>query len=689
MSQLLTYAIPGLPYGCVFALVAIGLVLTYQTSGVFNLAFGAQAYVSAVVFYVTVVDHGWPKWAAFVLAVLVIGPLLGLILDRLLFRHIRAASTAVKLVVAIGLSIGIPSIVDWVLSNKWPILNRISPSGEKLRPPGIAPNPDHVYHLGSYHFDGTELFTVLVTVGLVVVLGLMFRYTSIGLKMRAVVESPRMVELAGVNSERVSSFAWVLSSLVAALAGVMLAPLYGNVSVDNFNVVLVAAIAAAAIGGMSSLPLTLLGGLVLGVGQQILAGYLPLNSVFATGLRPSFPFLVLVAVLLLSPAVRRGKAVADPLAGCDPPPPALAATLRDATLERVTKIGFPLFIAAFLYISLFVLSAHYLGLVTDALIYATIFLSITIVTGMSGQISLCQMTFAGFGAFTAGQLANQQHWPFLMGMVAGGAVAAGIGVLVALPALRLSGLYLALATLAFAIMADNFLFPLKWIGGGAQGINVPRPVMAGINFSSERSFFLLCLCILVICSFVVILVRKGTIGRYLAAMRGSEVAAASIGINRARAKITVFALSAAVAGVGGALLASSTNHADAQVFTYPYSLVFVALVLTTGSRTVEGAINASVGFVAIPEILSHFGNLAVLDFALFGFGTINYAKHPEGIVEYQKRASMERILRWREQWRARSARRRGLPSVAIQGNGQPGGGGSTIASPVTPEEARS
>ena len=100
MSQLLTYAIPGLPYGCVFALVAIGLVLTYQTSGVFNLAFGAQAYVSAVVFYVTVVDHGWPKWAAFVLAVLVIGPLLGLILDRLLFRHIRAASTAVKLVVA-------------------------------------------------------------------------------------------------------------------------------------------------------------------------------------------------------------------------------------------------------------------------------------------------------------------------------------------------------------------------------------------------------------------------------------------------------------------------------------------------------------------------------------------------------------------------------------------------------------
>jgi hypothetical protein len=173
-------------------------------------------------------------------------------------------------------------------------------------------------------------------------------------------------------------------------------------------------------------------------------------------------------------------------------------------------------------------------------------------------------------------------------------------------------------------------------------------------------------------------------------MRGSEVAAASIGINRARAKITVFALSAAIAGIGGALLASSTNHADAQVFTYQYSLVFVALVLTTGSRTVEGAINASVGFVAIPEILSHFGNLAILDFALFGFGTINYAKHPEGLLEFNKRRSMETILRWKLQWRARSARRRGLPPVALQGNGQPAGGGPAVpSSAVAPEEARS
>jgi ABC-type branched-subunit amino acid transport system permease subunit len=623
LRQLLTYAIPGLPYGCVFALVAIGLVLTYQTSGVFNLAFGAQAYVSAVIFFVLVDEHHWSTWAAFVIAVVVAAPVLGLVLDRLLFRYMRTATVAVKLITAIGLSIGIPSLVDYAFGNK-----------PRLRPPSIAPHPDHVYRLGSYHLDGNQLFIVAVTVGLVVALVLLFRYTALGLRMRAVVESPRMVELAGINSSLVSAAAWTLSSLVAGLAGVLLAPLYGTVAVDNFNLILLAAVAAAAIGGMASIPLTLAGGAVLGVGQQLLAGYLPLNSVWATGLRPSFPFLILVLVLLVSPAVRRGGAVPDPLAGVDPPPPPLAASLQDA---RVARWAGPLFGAGALYVSLFVLSAHYLGLATDILIYSIIFLSITVVTGMSGQISLCQMTFAGFGAFTAAQLATRQEVSLLVAMVIGAAVAAAIGAVVALPALRLSGLYLALATLAFAVMADGFLFPLDWIGRGQSGLAVPRPVVGPVDFSANRSFFLLCLGLLVICSLVVVLVRRGTTGLFLAAMRGSEVAAASIGINRARAKITVFALSAAIAGVGGALLAASTNHADGQTFAYQYSLVFIVLVLTTGARTIEGAINAAAFFVIIPEVLSHFGSLAVLEFALFGFGTITYAKHPEGIVEYGKR----------------------------------------------------
>jgi len=657
MSQFLIYAIPGLPYGCVFALVGVCLVLTYQTSGMFNLAFGAQAYVSAVIFYTTVEDHHWPLWLAAVFSVLVVGPLLGIALDRLLYRYMRASTTTVKLITAIGLSIGVPSIVDFFFG-----------SSEKLNPPSIAPHAAHTYHLGSYYLDGNGLFTVVVTVVLVVGLGLLFRFTAVGLRMRAVVESPRMVQLAGISSERVSMLAWILSSMITALAGLMLAPIYHDVDVNNFNLVLVTSIAAAAIGGMSNLPLTLAGGLLLGVGQQVLAGYLPLNSILAEGLRPSVPFIVLVAVLLLSPAVRRGRSAPDPLSGCDPPPPPLAASLRGAGLDRVSRVGLPVFVVAVMYVTLFQLSEHYLGLMTEVAIYSIIFLSFTVVTGFSGQISLCQMTFAGFGAFTAGQLATDHGWPFLVAMVAGGFVAAVCGAVVALPALRLGGLYLALATLAFAVMADEFLFPLNDIGGGEAGVDVPRPVLGPIDFGADRSFFLLCFAILVLVSFVVILIRKGTIGTYLAAMRGSEVAASSIGINLTRAKITVFALSAGIAGIGGALLASQVQHADSESFVYQYSLVFVVLVLTTGARTVEGAINASLAYVAIPEILSHFGTLSVLEFALFGFGTIAYVKHPEGILEFQKRSSIRKF----NQLRARMKHRQDRPLIHGDDSG-PGG----------------
>jgi branched-chain amino acid transport system permease protein len=634
MSQLLTYAIPGLPYGCVFALVAVGVVLTFQTSGMFNLAFGAQAYVSAVIFYDTVETHHWPLWLALIFSVLVVGPLLGLALDRLMYRYMRSSTTTVKLVTAIGLSIGIPSIVEFFFGSQ-----------EKLNPPSIAPHPTHVYHFGSYFIDGNDLFTVVVTVALVTGLGLLFRFSATGLRMRAVVESPRLLELAAISSEQVSLTAWVLSSTVTALAGLMLAPLYGDVDVNNFNLVLVASIAAAAIGGLASLPLTLAGGMVLGVGQQVLAGYLPLNSIVAEGLRPSFPFVVLVVALLVSPSLRRGATAPDPLAGADPPPPPLAATLRGAGLERFSRIGLPVFVAAVLGVTLFALSPYYLGLMTEVVIYSIIFLSCTVVTGLSGQISLCQMTFAGFGAFTAAQLATNHGWPFLAAMLVGGVAAAACGALVALPALRLAGLYLALATLAFAIMADEFLFPLHGLGGGEAGVDVPRPLLGPIDFSANRSFFVLCFVVLVVVALILVLVRKGTTGMYLEAMRGSELAAASIGINLARAKITVFALSAGIAGIGGALLASQVQHADSESFVYQYSLVFIVLVLTTGARTVEGAVNAALAYVAIPVILSHFGTLSVLELALFGFGTITYVKHPEGILEFQKRAAIAQVNR--------------------------------------------
>ena len=615
--------------------MGIGLVLTYKTSGVFNLAFGAQAYISAVAYYKLVQDHHVNRAVAAVVSIVVVGAALGWLLDLLLFRHIRTAPPAVKLITTLGLLIGLPSLIDFVLGAK-----------DKPNPPDLALHSTRYFHRAGYVLDGNQLSIIVATLSVVVLLGLLFRFTHLGLKMRAVVESPRMVQLAGINADRIGSFAWVLSSVMAGLAGVLLAPLYSSLTADHFTQLLVAGIAAAAIGRLASLPVTLVGGLALGVAQELLVGYLPTNSRISIGLRPSLPFIVLVLLLLFLPGLRGRREATDPLAACDPPPPALASTDRDPRLDRVARLGFPIFVLVFFGVCLFALSTHNLFLVTEAVVFSIIMLSIVMLTGLSGQISLCQMTFAGVGAFTAGQLGVHHNTPFMVGLVVGAALAALLGALVAVPALRLGGVFLALATFAFALMADNVVFPLDSVGGGQAGLTVPRPQFLGIDFTANRAFFLLSMAIFVLCGVVVILVRKGTTGQYLAALRSSETAAATIGINANRAKVIVFALSAAIAGVGGAMLASLQQTTNADSFGVQFSLVFVVLVLTTGPRTVEGAANAGAGFIFIPEILGALGgHFTVLTYAFFGYGTINYARHPEGILEYQKRRSTEAIAR--------------------------------------------
>ncbi|MBV8304191.1 MAG: ABC transporter permease [Acidimicrobiia bacterium] len=637
MTSVLNYAIPGLPFGCIYALVAVGLVLTYRSSGVFNLAFGAQAYISAAVFYDTAGTHHWPTWAAFAVSVLVVGPLVGLLLDRAIFRHLRTASATVKLVAALGLLVGIPALIQALWFG----------TGSKLRPPALGPTPEHFYKWHSYGIDSNQVAVVVATILVVVGLGFLFRSTAFGLRMRAVVESPRLLQLHGVNAERVATSAWVLSSLLAALAGVLLAPLYARVDSTNFTVLMVAAIAAAVFGGLRSLPLTLLGGILLGVAQEVLTKYLPLGNLLVKGFRPSLPFILLMALLLFRPGLRKPDA-ADPLAGVSPPPPPLAASLRDERLERLNRVMFPAFVVAFLVVSLFFLPSYWLFLVTQGIVMSVIFLSFTVVMGMAGQISLCQATFAGVGALTTAQLATNHGVPVLVAMVIGAVVAALVGVVVALPALRLGGLYLALATFAFALMVDNLVFPQTWAGNGQTGVNVPRPQLGPINFGADRAFFLLALGVFALCALVVVFVRRGTTGQRLAAIRGSEVAAETVGIDPRRAKIVAFALSAAIAGLGGALLGSLQGTVSGDSFSYFYSLFWLVLVVTTGVRTVEGAVNAGMALVFVPELLHHLpGRWANLEFVLFGFGAINYAKHPEGIVEFQKRRSIERMVAWR------------------------------------------
>lgn len=666
-EDILRAVLQGTPPGTVYALVAVGFVLTYKTAGVFNLAFGAQAYVSAAMYFKARESWGWGIVPALLLSVVVLAPLIGLVLERFIFRHLRTASAVSKLVVAIGLTVALPSLFE--------LIARFEPVAGQT-PEGIVPDGDSVFYdpFGVYAFSRNELVAMAVAVVAVLGLVILFKFTALGLAMRAVVESARMTELNGINADRVSAFAWALSSLFAGMAGVLIAPRFNTlVAADFFNLVVVA-IAAAAIGRLVSLPRAFVGGLALGIFIALFDTFLPRWSDDITwletiqdNLTPAVPFVVLFAVLVLWPAIRRSPAATDPLAGVDPPPPALVAASRRAGLTTATRVFAVLFLASVGLVVFFRADDVWLFLVTQAVIMSTIYLSITIITGLAGQISLCQGAFAAMGGFAVFQLADRYDLSVLVGAFIGAAIAAAAGALLSLPVLRLGGIWVAIATLAFAFFFDAVIVKLSWVGGGdtslLQGTRVPRPVLGPWDFADDRSFLVLAVVVFAITSVAVIQIREGTVGRTLRALRGSEVAAQSIGISPAKARIIAFAVSAFIAGLGGAMLSMHQENVNYAGNFAPFAALFwLVIVVTLGSRTVEGAAMGGAAFALFeplilrgqlfawilrsPDRLPSFFPLSPKwRFVLFGLGTLQFARHPEGLVEAGKRRWMARIER--------------------------------------------
>lgn len=666
-EDVLRALLQGTPPGTVFALIALGFVLTYKTSGVFNLAFGAQAYISAAMYFQARVEWGWSTIPALVLSVFLLAPAIGLLLERVIFRYLRTGSSVAKLVVTLGLSVALPNLFDLVVGFE-------AVAGRT--PQGIIPGGAEVFYdpFGVYAFSRDELAAIGIAVVGMAGLAALFRFTAIGLQMRAVVESPRMTELNGIRADRVSAFSWALSSLFAGMAGVLIAPRFNTLAAPDFFNLVVVAIAAAAIGRLVSLPRALVGGMGLGLFIALVDTFLPRWSddhswlqPFQENLTPSMPFVVLFGVLVLWPAIRRSRESTDPMAGVDPPPPSLAATSRAPGLTRATRVFALVFFSVTGFIVFTQADASWLFLVTQAVILSTIYLSITVITGFAGQISLCQGTFAAIGGFSVFQLADRHGMSVLLAALIGASLAALVGAVLSLPVLRLGGIWVAIATLAFAFFFDAVMIKFSWVGGGGtsllQGTRVPRPTIGPWDMADDRTFLVLALVVLVVTSVAVIQIREGTVGRTLRALRGSEVAAEAIGISPARARITAFAVSAFIAGLGGAMLSIHQQNVNYSSNFAPFAALFwLVLVVSLGSRTVEGAAQAGAAYALFDAVLLRgavFGWIArsadripgifpvspKWRFILFGLGTIQFARHPEGLVEHGKRQAARRMDR--------------------------------------------
>lgn len=605
MSSLWPFFVIGLFAGSVYALAAMGVVLTYRTSGVFNFAYGAIAMFSAFAFWQ--LRDGWHlnQWVALALVLIVLAPLMGVIFQRL-FQPLSSLSAEVQIVV----SLGVLAFLEAGAELLWPKSHALA-----------SIFPTSTFKIGSQlYVSWAQVATFLLTAALGLALYMLLRHTRLGMATRAVVDNRDLAGLLGVNSNVVGSVSWVISTVFAAFVGILLSPSQGLV-VYVLVTVVIFAFAPAVLGKLVSLPLAYAGGIGLGIIQSVLERWSSSGTV--ADLEASIPYVALFVLL-----VAYGKRLTEVRSSVKA---VLTSRRSSALLMDLRKLlisgGL---VAAGLFALPLVLHGTYLGDMSYGVVYAAIAVTLVVLVGWAGQISLAQFSFVGIGAFAAGHLAGANGANFLTSALVGALIAIPLGLLVGLPSLRLSGLYLALATMAFALLMDNLVFVRPSISGGYTGMNIPRPRILGISFSSTTSFYELSVVLLVVYCAVAFVIQRGPLGRRLQMMRDSSLAASTLGVNLTTTKLVVFALSGAAAAFAGAFYGAVHMTVTPTNFAFSASLELLLLVVLGGRSVVAGALLA--GFTYMTELLPIPNEIYKFIPLTIAFGVVTMAANPEGSV---------------------------------------------------------
>jgi branched-chain amino acid transport system permease protein len=600
LSSFLQFTLIGISGGCVFAIAASGLVLTYTTTGVFNFAHGAVGMVAAFVYYQLKVEVGLPPLVAMVLVLGVFAPLVGLGLERTM-RTFRNAPPGTTLTVTIGLTILLIGVAQYLYQS----------DGTQRTSSYIF--GDRAVSIVGARIRWDEVAFFLVAVAVAVGLRYLLKATRTGVAMRAVVDNAELAGLTGAPPLTIARTSWILGSVLAALAGVLYAPSAGALDAINLTFFVLAAYGAAVFGRLRSLPLTFAGAIVLGLIQ----GYAPIafpHTEVWNHLQVGVPGVFLFLVLLALPDA---KLTVGRIVGRDTPAvPGLTTTM----------------VRAAIFVPAIVLLASVAGdSILDlnrALIYGTLLLSLVLLTGYSGQISLAQYVFFGLGAFAMGKVAGGDS---ILGMGAAAAIAVPFGVVIALPALRLQGLYLALVTFALAQVSRDLIFQDSRIYGQGS-VLIGRLKMFGLDFSGDRAFAALCALVFALVAIGVLALRRGPFGRRLAAMRDSQAACATLGLDVRRTKLTVFAVSSAIAGLAGALYGGLGFTSSQLDFEPLYNVLLFLFAFVGGITTVTGALLGGVLFALLPLVQSKRPELAGLVFAVIAAVAVALGKQPNGLA---------------------------------------------------------
>jgi ABC-type branched-subunit amino acid transport system permease subunit len=596
MSSYLLFLILGLGSGATYAILGQGLVLKYRSAGVVDFAHGAVAMFIAYVFInlrsfgelelpLVLMPHqislnggaGLGTGLAIVIS-LVYAAVLGLILYVIVYRPLQSASPLTRVCASVGVMLTLQAIAVLNYSTEPVATNPIFPSAG-LSVAGIT-------------FPEDRLFFTGVVVVVSVALALVYRFSRFGLATRAGAENDKGAALTGISATRIAGQNWVIATVLAGGAGILIAPI-ASLDPTSYTLFVVPALAAALVGRIQSFWITALAGLLIGCAQSEIDKLVAMWSWLPQqGLPDSLPFVVIIVVM----AVRARSVLAR---GGD-------------SAERNPSVGLPrapLRTAAACFviglILLFVLNSVLRFAFISSLTVTCIALSVVLLTGYVGQVSLAQMSLAGIGGFLLGHISTDWGIGFPWSLLLAGLAAVPVGLIIGLPALRLRGVNLAIVTLGFASALDAVLFTSESFTGGTGGLPIPPPRLPGVNLAisvgsayPRVSFGVLVLVIVILLGLLVARLRLSPAGRMLLAIRSNERAAGSIGINVAQGKLMAFGLAAFIAGIGGALTGYMQGELTADSFAAFTSIGLLAIVFVAGVGRIAGAVVAGVMFSA-------------------------------------------------------------------------------------------
>ena len=623
MKAYLPFIVAGLTNGSIYGMAAVGLVLTYKTSGIFNFAHGAQAAMAAYLLFEFRERMGMPWPLAGLLSLLLAGVVAGLILERGAYL-LASASVAARVAATVGLLVFIQGVLIAVFgSASLPIKPFLSQKLVEF--PGVTVRAEQI---------------IIVAVGLVAVGGLYLFFTraKLGLATQAVVDDPALLGLAGTSPTAVRRFAWLVGSCFAALSGMLLAP---TLALDARLLTLLVffAFGAAAVGAFSSLPLVYLGGIGIGVGASLLTkllGELQLTGPIQA-LPVNLPFIVLFVGLLVTPTrklVERGSQV-------------VRRPLAPLTFSRRTTAG-----ATVVGLGVALIIPHVVGaklpIYITGLAYVILFASLGLLVRTSGQASLCHIAFAAVGAATAARAAGA-GFPWPLAVLIGGLVAVPIGALLAIPAIRLSGVYLAIATFGFGLVMQRLFYPSILMFGGTFAVRSPRPHLGGLHTDTDVGYYHVVLAATVACCALVVLVRRSRIGRLLRAFADAPTAVDAHGTNTNELKVLVFSVSAFMAGIAGALIgpitgvAAAASGIDVGGFDFSVSVLLITVLFVAGRQPIFSAVLGAVLLVIIPSYATGdtamrwspiiFGSLAMVAAILGGRSMVEWLRSSRRLRE--------------------------------------------------------